>query len=84
MVLFRKLAPALLALALVLLPRPSGAEESILLYSSSASVRGDASLEVREDITVRVEGVRIRKGIFRDFPTTYTDSSGKPSGRIFR
>jgi len=77
MVLFRRFAPALLALALVLLPRPSRAEETILLYSSSASVRGDASLEVREDITVRVEGVRIRKGIFRDFPTTYTDSSGK-------
>jgi Predicted membrane protein (DUF2207). len=40
MVLFRKLAPALLALALVLLPRPSGAEESIPFFSSSASVRG--------------------------------------------
>ncbi|MBL3540613.1 DUF2207 domain-containing protein [Aminivibrio sp.] len=77
MALFRKLAPALLALALVLLPRPSRAEEAILLYSSSASVREDASLEVREDITVRVEGRRIRKGIFRDFPTTYRDSSGK-------
>jgi hypothetical protein len=77
MVLFRRFAPALLALALVLLPRPSRAEETILLYSSSASVRGDASLEVREEITVRVEGVRIRKGIFRDFPTTYTDSSGR-------
>ena len=73
----RRPAGFLAILILLLLPLSSGAEEKIFLFSSTATVNADSSLEVREDITVNVEGRQIRRGIYRDFPTTYTDSSGR-------
>ena len=36
----------------------------------------DGSMEVTENITVRAEGNRIRRGITRDFPTRYRDEAG--------
>ena len=36
-------------------------------------MKADASLTVRETITVQAEGTEIRRGILRDFPTSYTD-----------
>ena len=74
----RRTIPALLLLAglLLLLPVPSGAEERILLYKSNATVLADSTLMVREDITVNVEGRQIRRGIYRDFPTTYKSLTG--------
>ncbi len=73
---FRRILPFLL-MFLLLLPGASRAEEAILFFSSAAEVHADSSLLVREDITVRVEGREIRRGIFRDFPTTYRTPSGK-------
>ena len=63
-------------LSLLLLPSFSDAEERILLYKSSAEVHKDSSMTVTEEITVNVEGRQIRRGIFRDFPTTYRTLTG--------
>ena len=52
------------------------AEERIVNFISDVTVNADASLEVRETITVNAEGNDIRRGILRDFPTTYTDRRG--------
>ena len=73
----RALAGALVLLSFLLTPISSRAAEKILSFSSAATVREDSSLEVREDIAVNVEGRKIRRGIFRDFPTKYRDSAGR-------
>ncbi len=76
----KRLAGVLALLTFLLLPLSAGAQEKIFLFSSRATLLADSSLEVREDITVNVEGRQIRRGIYRDFPTTYT----APSGRTVR
>lgn len=69
----------LLAFLLVLLAfaAPALAEERIKSFVSEATVNADASLDVTETITVNSEGRAIRHGIFRDFPTTYSDGNGQ-------
>jgi len=52
------------------------AEERILEYLSDISVQEDGSMLVQETIRVRAEGRSIRRGIYRDFPTTYKDRLG--------
>ena len=60
------------------LPRAGArADERILAWQSDIRVRPDSTLEVRETLRVRAEGVGIRRGIFRDFPTVYTNSRGE-------
>lgn len=73
----KRLAGFLALLTLLLLPLAAGAQEKIFLFSSKATLNTDSSLEVREDITVNVEGRQIRRGIYRDFPTKYTAPSGR-------
>ena len=68
---------ASLCLVFVFFAAPAMGAEVILNYASTAEVKEDSTLLVREDITVRVEGNQIRKGIYRDFPTKYTSPSGK-------
>ncbi len=53
------------------------ADERILDFHSDIRVSDDASLEVRETIRVQSQGERIVHGIFRDFPTHYTDRLGR-------
>jgi hypothetical protein len=50
-----------------------GPSERILDYHSDVTLEDDGSLQVTETITVIGRGQQIRHGIFRDFPTTYTD-----------
>jgi len=50
-----------------------GPSERILDYHSDITLEDDGSLQVTETITVNSTGQQIRHGIFRDFPTTYTD-----------
>jgi hypothetical protein len=52
------------------------AQERILDFASEVAIRSDGSLDVVEVIRVNVEGRRIQRGIFRDFPTRYEDRSG--------
>jgi uncharacterized membrane protein YgcG len=54
----------------------AGADERILSYDSRIEVRSDSSLDVTEIIRVRAEGNRIKRGIFREFPTTYFRRGG--------
>ena len=54
----------------------AGADERILGYHSDILVNQDGSLEVTETITVRAEGVQIRRGIYRDYPIRYEDRFG--------
>jgi uncharacterized membrane protein YgcG len=51
-------------------------QERILSYDSRVEIRADASIEVTERIKVHAEGQQIRRGIYRDFPTRYTDRFG--------
>ena len=60
-------------MVLLVLPVLAGADERILGFHSEIKVRGDGVIEVTETIKVRAEGSRIRRGIYRDFPTKYRD-----------
>ena len=50
--------------------------ERILNFKSLIKVHPDASMTVTEDITVQATGQEIKRGIIRDFPTTYRDRLG--------
>lgn len=63
-------------LLLLLLPLFAAADERILSYNSDIVVMQDGWVEVTETIQVRAEGDRIRRGIYRDFPTEYYDKLG--------
>jgi hypothetical protein len=63
-------------LLLLLLSTPGIAQERILDYFSDIQVQRDGSMLVEETIEVRAEGNKIRRGIFRDFPTDYKDRLG--------
>ena len=51
-------------------------QERILSYDSYIDIEKDGSMIVTEVIRVRAEGKEIRRGIYRDFPTYYTNSLG--------
>jgi hypothetical protein len=53
------------------------ADERITDFSSQVDVQPDGKLVVEETITVTAEGTNIRHGIYRDFPTRYSDGSGR-------
>lgn len=61
---------------LLTLSNPGFAQERILNYFSDIQVQHDGSMVVEEQIQVRAEGNKIKRGIFRDFPTNYTDRLG--------
>ncbi len=65
----------LLGLLLAHVP-PVMAEERIVDFVSDVTVNPDATLDVRETIILVAEGIEIRRGILRDFPTIYTDRHG--------
>jgi uncharacterized membrane protein YgcG len=50
--------------------------ERILAFGSHIQVHEDASMTVTETITVQAEGRQIKRGIKRDFPTSYRDRLG--------
>lgn len=55
---------------------PVQAQERILSYDSDLRILPDGDMTVTETIRVRAQGQNIRRGIFRDFPTRYTDRLG--------
>jgi len=57
-------------------PMLAAADERILDFHSDILVMQDGWIEVTETIRVRAEGKRIRRGIYRDFPTEYYDKAG--------
>jgi len=64
-------------LVLAALAIPAVADERILDFHSDIKIQPDGSLVVHEVIRVNSEGQIIRHGIFRDFPTRYTDRMGQ-------
>lgn len=56
---------------------PAQAQEHILSFDSDVRLAADGSLDVTETIAVRAEGINIRRGIYRDFPTRYKDANGQ-------
>jgi uncharacterized membrane protein YgcG len=54
----------------------SAQSERILNFKSFIQVHPDASMTVTENITVQAAGQEIKRGIIRDFPTTYRDRLG--------
>ncbi len=52
------------------------ADERILAYHSEIEIDPDGAMTVIETIRVRAEGVNIRRGLYRDFPTRYRDRLG--------
>jgi uncharacterized membrane protein YgcG len=63
-------------LLFLLLSLFAAADERILSFHSDITVMQDGWIEVTETIRVRAEGNRIRRGIYRDFPTEYFDKLG--------
>jgi len=72
---------ALAALLAVALPAAAQAEERINRYSSDVRIQKDGALDVTETIEVNAEGVSIRHGIYRDFPTT-RKVMGQPGNHV--
>ena len=63
-------------IACLLLPMAGLADERIQSFDSEIRVMTSGMIEVTETITVRAEGNRIKRGIYRDFPTEYEDRLG--------
>jgi hypothetical protein len=63
-------AAALFALVLAV---PIQAQERIDSYHIRVDIQKDGVLDVTERIAVHAEGQQIRRGIYRDFPTRYSD-----------
>ncbi len=70
------LRSALAALVILAALLPAGAEERILSFVSDVTVGRNGDLAVTETIRIEAEGVQIRHGIVRDFPTRYQDRHG--------
>lgn len=64
------------AIAFLWIPVLGNADERILDFQSDILIRHDSRIEVTETIKVRAEGSRIRRGIYRDYPTAYKDRYG--------
>lgn len=67
----------LLLIAMQFLCGPLLAEERITSFASVITVAPSGAISVTETISVIAEGNEIRRGIFRDFPTRYTDRTGR-------
>lgn len=61
------------ALSALLLSVSCFAAEEILEFHSDINIYENAEMQVTEQITVNAEGRKIKRGIYRDFPTEYRD-----------
>ncbi len=75
------LAPLVWALTVAF---PSFAEERIRQFQSDVEVMPSGTLTVTETITVLAEGKKIKRGIYRDFPTEYRDHENRKHQVGFR
>lgn len=55
---------------------PAAAGERITRFVSDVTVQRNGDLDVTETITVEAEGQSIKRGILRDFPTSYANRDG--------
>jgi uncharacterized membrane protein YgcG len=66
----------LACVAIIVSVRSAAAQERIISYNSQVEIVADGSVDVTERIKVHADGNQIRRGIYRDFPTRYTDRFG--------
>ena len=57
-------------------PAGAASDERILRFKSDIEVHADATMTVTETIVVRAAGDQIKRGIYREFPTSYVDRFG--------
>ena len=72
----RQVIKLLITLLLISFATISLAEERIHSYHSDIVVDDKGDMTVTETITVNAEGNKIKRGIYRDFPTRYKDRFG--------
>ena len=72
----RQVIKLLITLLLITFATVSLAEERIHSYHSDIVVDDKGDMTVTETITVNAEGNKIKRGIYRDFPTRYKDRLG--------
>lgn len=65
-----RLLGAILLLVALLFALPATAAETIRNFNVAITLQTDGTVDVTETITVMAEGNEIRRGIFRDIPTT--------------
>ncbi|HAE95671.1 MAG TPA: DUF2207 domain-containing protein, partial [Hyphomonas atlantica] len=58
------------------------AEERINSFDVAITVEEDGDIQVSETLQVTSEGVRIRRGIFRELPRYYADDEGQPGDKL--
>ena len=63
--------------SLLLAPAQVLAAERIVSFHADIDVQADGGMNVIETITIRAEGRDIKRGIYRDLPTTYSDAAGR-------
>ncbi len=63
--------------SLLLAPAQVLAAERIVSFHADIEVQADGGMNVIETITIRAEGRDIKRGIYRDLPTTYSDAAGR-------
>ena len=61
-------------------PAGAASDERILSFRSDIEVHADATMTVTETIVVRAARNQIKRGIYREFPTTYQDRFGNTVG----
>lgn len=66
----------MIALSCLILCLSAKADERILSFDSDILIATTGTMTVTETIRVQAEGVNIRRGIYRDFPTRYRDRIG--------
>ena len=71
-----KILRFVLTLVLLISP-PIMAAEIIYSFHSDIDIRVNGDIYVTENIIVNAEERSIKRGIYRDFPTTYTDARGR-------
>jgi hypothetical protein len=76
MKMMQRLVIALVVAVAVVAAGPAQAVERILRFISDVEVERNGDLAVTETIRVQAEGNQIRRGILRDFPTTYARPDG--------
>jgi len=75
--MIRRLVALLVPLCLAIAaPAAAAGDERILSFKSDIEVHADATMTVTETIVVRAAGNQIKRGIYREFPTTYQDRFG--------
>ena len=77
------LAGCFLALLLAVSAAAQNETERISSFDSRITVNSNGSMQVVETIVVESAGINIIHGIYRDFPTRYTDRAGNHYSVLF-